>query len=286
MLGRMLRTRLAADPEFSVEWTSRRENSGAHLFEADSSSSQALAGIIQRGGGYDYVVNCIALLKNAAAEAGDPSAMAPASRINAEFPHTLASLAEESRFRLLHVSTDAVFPPESGRCSEADTPRPADFYGRTKLLGEPRSSHALTIRCSIIGPNPVKKQGLFEWVVGQPANATIKGYVDQLWNGVTTLQFANLCATIFSGNLFQKLRDESPVHHFCPNAAVTKYELAQLLCSHFRPDVQVDRASGGTMTRTLETRGMLRNISGSKRPMHVAIEELSTYIDGPKAPDR
>ena len=107
MLGRMLRTHLAADPAFSVEWTSRRENSGAHLFEADSSSSQALAGIIQRGGGYDYVVNCIALLKNAAAEAGDPSAMAPASRINAEFPHTLASLAEESRFRLLHVSTDA-----------------------------------------------------------------------------------------------------------------------------------------------------------------------------------
>jgi dTDP-4-dehydrorhamnose reductase len=285
MLGRMLRIRLAGDPAFSVEWTSRRENSGAHLFEADSSPSDALARI-QGSGGFDYAVNCIALLKNAAAETGDPSAMEEATRINAEFPHMLAGLAAETGFKLLHVSTDAVFPPEGGCCSEADPPQPADFYGRTKLLGEPRSPHTLTIRCSIIGPNPVKKQGLFEWVAAQPTNATIQGYDDQLWNGVTTLQFANLCATIFRSSLFQQLRDESLVHHFCPNAAVTKYELVQLICRHFRPDVQVERASGGTMTRTLETRGMLRNILGTERPMDVAIQELSTYIDGPKAPDR
>lgn len=285
MLGRMLRIRLAADPDFCVEWTSRRENSSAHLFEAYS-SPDALTGIVQHGGGFDYVVNCIALLKNAEAEAGDPSTRAEAYRINAEFPHTLDSLAAGSGFRLLHVSTDAVFPPESGCCSEDDPPQPVDFYGRSKLLGEPRSHQALTIRCSIAGPNPMKKQGLFEWVIGQPANATIKGYVDQLWNGVTTQQFADLCAMVFRRNLFPRLRDESPVHHFCPNTAVTKYELVQLVCRHFRPDVQVERASGGIMTRILKTRGMLRNIFGTERPMDVAIEELSTYIDGPKATDR
>ena len=285
MLGRMLRIRLAADPAFDVEWTSRRENSGAHFFEAES-PAEALAGIIQQGAGYDYVVNCIALLKNTAAEAGDPTAMARLNQINAVFPHTVASLAAEHGFKLLHVSTDAVFPPEAGRRSEADTPQPADFYGRTKLAGEPRSSHALTLRCSIIGPDPIKKNGLFEWVAGQPLSATIQGYADQLWNGVTTLQFANLCATLFTGNLFPKLRDESPVHHFCPNAAVTKYELVQSICRRFRPDVRVVPAAGGTITRILETSGTLRNICGQERPMDVAIEELSRYIGRPKAPER
>jgi len=32
----------------------------------------------------------------------------------------------------------------------------------------------------------------------------------------------------------------------------------------------------------LETRGLLREICGAERRMAVAIEELSTYIDGPK----
>ena len=276
----MVRLHLAGDPGFAVDWTSRREEPGALRFQAES--SQSLFDLAERRGGYDYVVNCIAVLKQAA-ESPDPEATAKAHKINAVFPHELAKFAAEIGFKLVHVSTDGVFAPASGSCFESDVPAPADLYGRTKLLGEPSAPNALTIRCSIIGPNPVKKTGLFEWVLTQPGNATITGYDDQLWRGVTTLQFASLCARIFQEHLFPQLRAESAVHHFCPNAVVTKYQLLQLLCRRFRPDVRVERASGGIINRVLETRGMLREICGAERPMDVAIEELSTYIDGPKA---
>jgi len=280
MLGRMVRLHLAADPGFAVDWTSRREEPDALHFQADSSRS--LVELAKHRGGYDYVVNCIAVLKKAA-ESPEPQAMARANQINAVFPHELAQLAAEIGFKLVHVSTDAVFAAESGSCFESDIPVLADLYGRTKLLGEPSGPNALTIRCSIIGPNPVKKTGLFEWVLGQPSNATIMGYDDQLWRGATTLQFARLCARIFQENLFQQLRDESGIHHFCPNAVVTKYQLLELLCRRFRPDLRVERASGGIINRVLESRGMLREIYGAELPMDVAIEELSTYIDRPKA---
>jgi dTDP-4-dehydrorhamnose reductase len=275
MLGRMVRLHLEGHPGFAIDWTSRREESGALLFKAESSRS--LFDLSQRHGGYDYVVNCIAVLKKAA-ESPDPQA----HKINAVFPHELAQFAAEIGFRLVHVSTDAVFAPQSGRCLESDVPAPVDLYGRTKLLGEPSTPSALTIRCSIIGPNPVKKTGFFEWVLNQSRNATITGYDDQLWRGVTTLQFARLCARIFKEHLFPQLRDESRVHHFCPNAVVTKYQLLQLLCRRFRPDVHVERGRGGLINRVLETQGMLREICGTERPLDVAVEELSTYIDGPK----
>jgi len=276
----MVRLHLAADRGFALDWTSRREGPDALHFQADS--SQSLIDLAKRRGGYDYVVNCIAILK-AAAESPEPEARAKAQQINAAFPHELSQLAAEIGFKLVHVSTDAVFAAESGRCFESDLPVPADLYGRTKLLGEPSTPNALTIRCSIIGPNPVKKTGLLEWLLGQPRNAKIMGYEDQLWRGATTLQFAKLCSQIFQGNLFQQLRDESSVHHFCPNAVVTKYQLLELLCRRFRSDIDVQRASGGFISRVLESCGMLREICGAELPMDVAIEELSTYIDGPKA---
>lgn len=276
----MVRLYLARDAGLKVDWTSRRQESDALLFQGGA--PQSLLDLARERGGYDYAINCIAVLKNGAENSG-PEGEAAAHQINAVFPHELARMAAEIDCKVIHVSTDGVFAPDSGVCLESDVPAPSDLYGRTKLLGEPSASNALTIRCSIIGPNPLKKTGLFEWVVGQPRQAHIRGYQDQLWRGVTTLQFAQLCARMFRENLFVRLREQLAVHHFCPNAAVTKYQLLQLLSSRFRPDLQVEEASGGTVNRVLETRGLLREICGAERPMDVAIGELSTYIDGPKA---
>lgn len=280
MLGRMIRIHLGIVPGFSADWTSRRENERSLPFQAESVRS--LIDLANRRGGYDFVVNCIAVLRNDPGNL-EPSGAADANYINAVFPHELAQVTAELGSKLVHVSTDAVFAPKAGRCTESDLPAPADAYGRMKLSGEPSAPNALTFRCSIIGPNPVKKAGLFEWILGQPPKATIKGYDDQSWNGATTLQFAKLCAAIFQDDRFSQLRTESPVHHFCPNEPVTKYELVQLLCQRFRPDVQVERAAGGAVSRILETGGMLRKICGPPRPMAIAIDELSTYIVGPKS---
>jgi dTDP-4-dehydrorhamnose reductase len=276
----MARLHLARDAGLKVDWTSRRKESDALLFQAEA--PQSLLDLARGRGGYDYAINCIAVLKNVAENSG-PEGETAAHQVNAVFPHELARIAAKIDCKVIHVSTDGVFAPDSGVCVESDVPAPADLYGRTKLLGEPSASNALTIRCSILGPNPVKKTGLFDWMIGQPRRAHVKGYQDQLWRGVTTLQFAQLCARVFREKLFFRLREQSAVHHFCPNAAVTKYQLLQLLSGRFRPDLRVEKTTGGPVNRVLETRGILREICGADRPMDVAIEELSTYIDGPKA---
>lgn len=280
MLGRMLRLRLSGVPGVVLNWTSRREDSGAILFRAES--PQSLVDIARQRGGYDYVINCIAVLRTGGASSGSDTETRM-HEINAVLPHELASIAAEINSKLIHISTDAVFAPESGVCLETDEPAPADIYGRTKLLGEPSAPHALTIRCSIIGPNPAKKTGLLEWVLGQPPKALINGYGDQLWRGVTTLQFAELCLQIFQDGLFGRLRRESSVHHFCPNEVVTKYGLLKLLCSRFRPDIAVQESAGGAISRVLGSCEILREVCGAELPMNVAIHELSTYIDGPNA---
>jgi len=227
----MARLHLARDAGLKVDWTSRRKESDALLFQAEA--PQSLLDLARGRGGYDYAINCIAVLKNVAENSG-PEGETAAHQVNAVFPHELARMAAKIDCKVIHVSTDGVFAPDSGVCLESDVPAPADLYGRTKLLGEPSASNALTIRCSILGPNPVKKTGLFDWVIGQPRRAHIKGYQDQLWRGVTTLQFAQLCARIFGEKLFVRLREQSAVHHFCPNAAVTKYQLLQLLSGRRR----------------------------------------------------
>lgn len=280
MLGRMLRLRFSGVPGLVLKWTSRREESGAIPFRAES--PQSLVDIAGQHGGFHYVINCIAVLRAGATSSG-PETETRMHEINALFPHELARIAAEIESKLIHISTDAVFAPESGVCFEADEAAPADFYGRTKLLGEPSAPNAITIRCSIIGPNPVNKTGLLEWVVGQPPKAMINGYSDQLWCGVTTLQFAELCLQIFQEGLFERLRGESRVHHFCPNEAVTKYQLLKLLCGRFRPDIAVEESAGGAIKRVLGTRGILGELCGAELPMDVAIHELSTYIDGPNA---
>ena len=280
MLGRMVRLYLAADPDLVVQWTSRRSEAGALRF--DAKHSETLSEITQERGRYDYFINCIAILKTEVDEK-KPGAAAEVIRVNALFPHALAAAAQRDGSKVLHVSTDAVFAPESGVCLATDRPAPADFYGRSKLLGEVFAPNALSIRCSIIGPNPAVRKGLFEWVLAQPRNAKIPGYEDQLWKGVTTLQFAELCRDLFRNGNFDQARSEGPVHHFSPNAAVTKFQLVEMIRARFRPDLTVEPALGGAINRVLESRGCLRRLAGADRPMGVAIAELSTYIDGPKA---
>lgn len=106
----------------------------------------------------DVVVNCIGIVKQSSAA----DAIA-AIKINSLFPHRLAQLARDLGARLIHLSTDCVFSGRKGNYSESDQPDPEDLYGRTKLLGELREDHCLTIRTSMIGRELNGSHGLLEW---------------------------------------------------------------------------------------------------------------------------
>jgi dTDP-4-dehydrorhamnose reductase len=277
MVGQMVKRVLVSSDGIRVESTDRRRDAGDQFFfdvEADPERLRALWG---ETGPYDYVVNCIGVR-------ADLIRADPARRVrralfaNAVFPHLLSDIAKETDARVIHVSTDGVFAPNAGACRE-DTPVSAtDPYGQTKALGEVNSPVVLNLRCSIVGPDPIGGRGILEWIRNRPRGAEVAGYIDHLWNGVTTLQFAHLCEKLIAGELFDRVRNEGETHHFCPNETVSKYELVNLLRERFRPDLSVIPSKGpvGPSNRVLATRyhGLPR-ITGSELPIRTAVAELA-----------
>ena len=68
----------------------------------------------------EYVINCIGVLKNYQSTTELISS-------NALFPHLLEDLAKNKSFKLIHISTDAVFHPLSGTVNESSSPSPSDY---------------------------------------------------------------------------------------------------------------------------------------------------------------
>src|SRR3954451_21197148 len=79
------------------------------------------------------VVNCAAYTAVDAAETDEETAFA----VNAAAPALLATAADKVGARLIHVSTDYVFPGDADRHYDVDDATgPKSAYGRTKLAGE------------------------------------------------------------------------------------------------------------------------------------------------------
>ncbi|MBT2969524.1 MAG: dTDP-4-dehydrorhamnose reductase [gamma proteobacterium symbiont of Ctena orbiculata] len=79
-------------------------------------------------------------------------------RLNADVPELLGQLASELGARVIHYSTDFVFPGDSDRpYREEDRPAPISVYGKTKLEGEQRllasGADALVLRTSWVYGN-------------------------------------------------------------------------------------------------------------------------------------
>lgn len=82
---------------------------------------------------YDIVINCAAATNVDGCEADETAAF----KVNAVGAENLAREAARIGAKLVHVSTDYVFPGnEEGERIEADATGPISAYGRTKLAGE------------------------------------------------------------------------------------------------------------------------------------------------------
>lgn len=279
MLGQMMDRVLSRSELLTVKQTRRRHESDAFYFDVEE-GIHGLRQILEYHGLFDYIINCIGVLRTSMDEQ-DSKSVHRAIIINSLFPHDLATLTQETGARVIHVSTDGVFSVRAGICHE-DTPVDCgDVYGKTKSLGEVMAPNFLILRSSLIGPDPLEKKGLLEWFLSQPPGAQVSGYTDHQWNGVTTLQFVQLCRALIVEGHFEAVRREAHLHHFCPNRAVSKYELLQLFRYAFKTEVTVEPvASRETpVRRVLDTRHKtVKQLFGYGRPMQQAIEELTTEM--------
>lgn len=279
MLGWMVEHVLSSDKQFIVRCSSRDEKHGSFKFNVKN-GLDGIQKIFEDQKDFDYIINCIGIL-NSNIDENDPNSVRHAILVNSLFPHNLASIAQDIDARVIQISTDGVFAKDSGVCMEDSPCNCSDVYGKTKSLGEVVSPNFLNLRCSIIGPSPFHRSGLLEWFFAQSKGAVIEGFSNQLWNGVTTFQFAKLCSLLIKDDYFEVVRNEAPTHHFCPNEAVTKYELLQLFKSHFRPDIIIKpiMISENTVSRTLGTHFQkIKEVFRYDNPMQRAIEELANKI--------
>lgn len=192
----------------------------------------------------DFIINCIGSLPNCADK--------ELQEINAEFPIILAKVAKKYHSKVIHVSTDAVFPAIAGRVREKNKPFPDTAYGKSKLLGEADTENFLAIRTSLIGLDPEKHKGLLEWVL-QYKDTSIPGFTNQIWSGCTTLQFAMLCEKIMAREAFDELNKKAKVYHFAPIYPISKYKLLQDFLLLTKKKILIKKIESEKKTRILTT---------------------------------
>ncbi len=253
MLGHMVLKVLEQQKEWEVRGVDSRD------FDVETFTPQDVSG-------YEYVINCIGAL------AGSDEAQM--EKVNAEFP---LRLAKATSAKIIHMSTDGVFSGKGGPYDESSPADATDAYGRSKLEGEVNAPNVLNIRTSIIGPSPYKKKGLLEGFLSQPDGATVQGYTNHIWNGATTLQFAELCEKIIKTGMFDSLRQESSVFHFAPNGPVSKYTLLELCKEVWRKNVKIEPVEDprGSVERVLTTKYEgIKNIFPHGISMRDALQQL------------
>lgn len=222
------------------------------------------------------VINCVAILDLGGKDVLDKTSLLESIEINSIFPHFLANECAAMGMRLIHISTDAVFGSNSGYFSEDMSLSPNSVYGMTKALGEISIENAITIRCSLVGPCfGAKKGGLWHWIYNAEKNATLQGYVNHFWTGVTTLQFARICHALLNKASFFELTKHGSVHHLCVNDVITKYDLIFLVAQKIRPDLKIVKTESRIPSnRQLISKSNQLNKLLDKVKWDQAIEEL------------
>lgn len=254
MLGQTVFNYLSSQKACDVDATHRQDDKDPLFLDVEKQPEGI--GKILIEGDYQFVINSVGVLKPEIIKT-DPNKILRAIRVNAIWPHILAQKAQETGTSVIHMSTDGVF---SGHCVEPYNEDCAidcgDAYGQSKALGESGAENVLNIRCSIIGPDSINKRGLFEWFRSLPDESQINGYDDHIWNGVTTLQFAQLCEHLIRRDVFKIVRKESSIHHFCPNFSITKYNLLCLFAKMTEKRIVIKKTASpsGGLHRTLSTK--------------------------------
>jgi dTDP-4-dehydrorhamnose reductase len=169
----------------------------------------------------------------------------------------LEVFSKKSGAKVIQIGTDCVYSGLRGKYLESDIFDPVDVYGITKSIGEKYANSSMLIRCSIIGREIRGNNSLMEWVLNQPLGEKINGYANHIWNGVTTLHFAQIVLGVIESNSF-----EEGVQHLIPKDIVSKYDLLNIIASRFdRRDLRISKSRvDSSIDRSLATNNLERNL--------------------------
>ena len=285
MLGTAVLDVFAKDDSFKIIATARSKDLFDHpnkkiiwhIFDAESDNlKQDLTAIVQD---VDFVVNCIGIIKPYAKD-DNAEHVKRAIKVNSLFPQILNDLSLKSGFKVLQIATDCVYSGQKGLYNEGDKHDALDVYGKTKSLGEVVGNPNFhNLRCSIIGKEKKSFVSLLEWFLSQPKGASLNGFTNHDWNGVTTHHFGKICLGIIKNNL------QLPVNqHVVAGNIISKYEMLKAFAKYFgRDDLTINAVEAPTkIDRTISTTNQETNqkiwqLAGYQTPPTIEkmIEEIS-----------
>ncbi len=191
---------------------------------------------------FSFVINCVGALRGSSNE--------KLELLNISFPKALLILSRKYNFKIINISTDAVFSNTAGVVYEQSIPNPNDFYGKSKLKGE-LSENTINIRTSILGFDPIEHKGLLEFMLRNKSKK-ISGFTDKKWSGSTTLQLAKFIKWLITGSNFLNLLAKTNIIHFAPLGPTTKYKILKTF-SKLIDGSTIIKGEGPIQTRILKT---------------------------------
>jgi dTDP-4-dehydrorhamnose reductase len=193
---------------------------------------------------YDYIINCAGVLR---VPNKNLKLAFEAFKINTLLPFRISALNISNK--IINIATDGVFSGRDGGYVETSKHDNFDVYGKTKSFGEVKSDRVYNLRCSIIGVEQGSANSLLSWFLNQRDGSSVNGYVNHLWNGITTLQFSKICANIILNNI-----QVDNLQHIVPKDKVSKYELLSLFNSIYKKNIKIIPIEDTLpVDRTLET---------------------------------
>ena len=269
MLGSMLVRYLSQ--HFHLVATVRSEtlksevsNAEVRVFDALNDNLATVAGDCQ------WIINAVGVIPQRYRYLG--------CEINSKVPR---QIIEQTDIPIIQIATDCVYSGKRGNYSERDNFSPIDDYGESKLLGEVEAPNMHHLRCSIVGRERRGSYSLLGWFLNQSQGAIVMGYVNHLWNGVTTLHFAKVCRGIIEQSV-----PLLHIHHLVPADSISKYELLKLFAiAYCRDDITIKPAEAvKIINRTLATTNTELNqelwqAAGYDGPPTIAkmVRELAEY---------
>lgn len=190
-------------------------------------------------------------------------------KVNGIWPFMLANICQQREIKMIHPTTDCVFSGRKGKAyietdiHDDDTP-----YGRSKSWGD--LSQCTIIRASIIGHEIDNKRSLLSWVLSNK-NGEVNGYMDHIWNGITTLEYAKIVEKIIKTKEFW-----NGVKHI-KSEEISKYELIKKINEIYDLNIKIKPyVTHEYINRCLDT---VFNESIVVAPLEQQIKELRSFYN-------
>ena len=185
----------------------------------------------------EYIIHCAAMTNVEMCEKVPQRAM----NINGESVKKLLHVFPKSK--LIFISSDKVFPPNTHLATETNLVNPVTVYGKSKVLGEKyillSPTQSIIVRTTIVGKNinKNKKSSLAEWIVNsllQKKRITL--FSDVIFTPISIWHFAyELEWLIEHDNIFSN----NKIMHISGSDIISKYDFGYRLSKNLKLDTNL-----------------------------------------------